>query len=99
MVRLLLYRAQMSAEEPLSFNPTMVRLLRAGRCPAARISAAFQSHNGAIAAVSSRAAGSRKSQFQSHNGAIAAMLPLMSALRKQWFQSHNGAIAAGREWK
>ena len=56
----------------LTFNPTMVRLLRAFLldCKSSLIS--FQSHNGAIAACGYRLPLTALCRFQSHNGAIAA---------------------------
>jgi len=55
----------------------------------------FQSHNGAIAAPTSRALHEPSTTFQSHNGAIAAgKICGDGVLVIGRFQSHNGAIAA-----
>ena len=56
----------------LSFNPTMVRLLRCYPAEPERLNRAFQSHNGAIAAKFARSSLLLPRMFQSHNGAIAA---------------------------
>ena len=54
------------------FNPTMVRLLRAGTGFPASEHTSFQSHNGAIAASFTQSPLLTTFRFQSHNGAIAA---------------------------
>ena len=56
----------------LSFNPTMVRLLRNARQLRLQVGLEFQSHNGAIAALTTSLIASQMTPFQSHNGAIAA---------------------------
>ena len=55
-----------------SFNPTMVRLLLAEPVQLTLCQEEFQSHNGAIAAVTLTISVSLVFWFQSHNGAIAA---------------------------
>ena len=54
----------------------------------------FQSHNGAIAAITVEGAGALSISFQSHNGAIAAGSLGLILEASSSFQSHNGAIAA-----
>ena len=54
----------------------------------------FQSHNGAIAAITVAGNSLLRCWFQSHNGAIAALYSRRQHYRNAMFQSHNGAIAA-----
>ena len=72
MVRLLRRKCRLLVYGSYSFNPTMVRLLLSDRYPSAGVGNLFQSHNGAIAAVSKPLSNRIQAQFQSHNGAIAA---------------------------
>jgi len=77
-----------------SFNPTMVRLLRAILSFSSNQYTRFQSHNGAIAACIFYHPFICFLPFQSHNGAIAATLRRLIYALAPVFQSHNGAIAA-----
>ena len=72
MVRLLLLSATLPLAVLVGFNPTMVRLLQAQASDSVDPAQQFQSHNGAIAAVSYRKQNTCQGTFQSHNGAIAA---------------------------
>ena len=75
MVRLLPNWSGTPIVRGTSFNPTMVRLLRASNQRCARVQKTFQSHNGAIAAAPQKARNIRlQGKFQSHNGAIAALV-------------------------
>ena len=51
MVRLLHFAQLQSGRQPLTFNPTMVRLLRLSLAWATLYLPCFQSHNGAIATI------------------------------------------------
>jgi len=72
----------------------MVRLLLTSLSELFGPTEEFQSHNGAIAAVSNINRQHRSRLFQSHNGAIAACKIQSLDRCSAWFQSHNGAIAA-----
>ena len=76
MVRLLLSSFIKPLADNLSFNPTMVRLLRTTVSHFAPTFSWFQSHNGAIAAQSLDKPLPKLNVFQSHNGAIAAFLKI-----------------------
>ena len=72
----------------------MVRLLLKEVVNLMRQQGVFQSHNGAIAALSIVSPFYLPPYFQSHNGAIAARPAIVNGLTSIDFQSHNGAIAA-----
>jgi len=94
MVRLLLEVNSPFLQNPLRFNPTMVRLLPGLTTSGRRALNSFQSHNGAIAATDLLCLRFFLLSFQSHNGAIAAPADCGRVEREREFQSHNGAIAA-----
>jgi len=94
MVRLLHNKHNKHRLKPLSFNPTMVRLLPECWVIFCRRLLLFQSHNGAIAAFQSCQLLTHSPAFQSHNGAIAAKSCEGGIRDVHEFQSHNGAIAA-----
>jgi len=72
MVRLLHFVAAIFITCLNRFNPTMVRLLRPFGGNELSAVSGFQSHNGAIAALSLGAYVNVMLTFQSHNGAITA---------------------------
>ena len=78
MVRLLLCFITVIALGRCCFNPTMVRLLHEIIKTLQAHQAAFQSHNGAIAALEALFFVSVVDEFQSHNGAIAAFVSLLT---------------------
>ena len=94
MVRLLLTNPPVSKPATLTFNPTMVRLLRASLSPSLTKISTFQSHNGAIAAAGNHGRSGKNAAFNPTMVRLLPPPPATCKFRIVIFQSHNGAIAA-----